>query len=203
MLDSFIFNKRQKIYLVIKRFLDIIVSLTAIIFCSVAIWIPIIIINIFVTKGHPFFTPERLGENNQVFKMFKFRTMRYGSLIKPPYELSREEIAAMETWFGNFLRNTSLDETLQYLNVLSGKMSLIGPRPCAAKHEEILLDARNAQNPNPSIVRPGLTGLAQVNMKRKHDVDTKAKYDSEYVKNLSFVLDVKIFFKTFLVVFHR
>lgn len=203
MLDSFKFSKRQKLYLVIKRCFDITFSLVAIIFCSFTIWIPIVIINIFATKGHPFFTPERLGKNNQVFKMFKFRTMKYGSLIKPPYELSKEEFAAMETRFGKFLRSTSLDETLQYLNVLSGKMSLIGPRPCAAKDEDILLNARNAQNPNPSIIRPGLTGLAQVNMKRKHDANTKAKFDSEYVKNLGFVLDLKIFFKTFMVVFHK
>lgn len=197
------FSRKQKVYLCFKRVFDIIVSLIAIIFCLIFFWPIITIINLFVTKWHPFFAPERLGKNNKVFKMYKFRTMKYGSQIKPPYELSKEELFLMETWFGKFLRKTSLDETPQYINVLIGQMSLIGPRPCAAENETILLNARNAQNPNPSILKPGLTGLAQVNMKRKHDVHTKAKLDSEYVKNISFILDFKIFIKTFLVIIHN
>lgn len=196
-------KKTQKIYLFFKRFADIAISVIAIVLCSLLLWPFITLINLFVTKGHPFFAPLRLGKNNKPFKMFKFRTMKVGSPIKPPYEMSKEEIEQLETRFGKFLRKTSLDETLQYLNVLSGKMSLIGPRPCAAQDEDILLNARNAQTPNPACVRPGLTGLAQTSMKRTHDVNTKALLDSQYVKQISFLLDCKIFFKTFLVIIHK
>ena len=197
------FTSKQKVYLVFKRFFDIVISFIAILFCLIFIWPLITIINLLVTRGHPFFLPLRLGKNNKPFKMFKFRTMKVGAPIKPPYEMSKEEIEKLETGFGKFLRKTSLDETLQFLNVLSGKMSLIGPRPCAAQDEKILLDARNAQSPNPANVRPGLTGLAQTNMKRAHDVNTKALLDSQYVKKISFFLDCKIFFKTFLVIVHK
>ena len=99
----------------------------------------------------------------------------------------------METGFGKFLRKTSLDETLQLLNILKGDMAFIGPRPGAAINEEELVVEREKYNPSAYYVKPGLSGLAQVVMHREHNPEFKAKYDHEYVKKISFFLDFKLF----------
>ena len=114
----------------------------------------------------------------------------------PPRKLTPTIIKEMETPFGSFLRKTSLDETPQFLNVFIGQMSIIGPRPGASKNEEELVMARDKFDPNAFFVKPGISGLAQISMKRSHSPDEKAMYDSEYVKNLSFRTDCSIFFKT-------
>lgn len=201
--EAFHFKRKQKTYLFFKRLLDILISFIAILFCTVLIWLPLTIVNIFATKGHPFFVAKRLGKNNKVFNMLKFRTMKFGSPIKPPYEMSESEIKQMETKFGRFLRKTSLDETLQFVNVILGQMSLIGPRPCAASGEEALAKMRDNQNPPSYLVRPGLTGLAQVNMRLDHNVTYKARFDSEYVSNIGFWLDCKLFFRTFTILVRK
>ncbi len=190
--------KKRTGFLFVKRTFDIFFSLFMIILCFSLLWWWITIINFFATKGHPFFAPLRLGKNKKVFKMFKFRSMRIDAPIIPPYEMSDEQLRSLETGFGRFLRVTSLDETLQFINVLFGQMSIVGPRPGAKEHEDILIKARESYTPNAYEVRPGITGYSQVYMKRQHDAMSKAWFDSEYVKKMSIVLDIKIILHTFL-----
>ena len=193
--------KKKRFFLFIKRAFDIFFSLLMIILCLVFLWWWVTIINLFATKGHPFFAPKRLGKNKKVFHMFKFRSMRINAPIIPPYEMSKEEAESYETKFGRFLRKTSIDETLQFINVFIGNMSLVGPRPGAEKDEDMLIKARESYTPSAFEVKPGLTGYSQIYMKRQHDVMSKAWFDSEYVKKMSFVLDLKIIVHTFLIVF--
>ena len=130
--------------------------------------------------------------------MCKFRTMKIDTPVIPPYEMTKEQLDMYETGFGKFLRKTTLDETLQFFNVLIGQMSLVGPRPGAAKDEKMLIAARESYTPSAYEVRPGMTGYAQVYMRRKHDVMSKAWYDCEYVKKFSLGLDIKLIIKTLL-----
>lgn len=188
-----IFTKKQRAYLPFKRFLDIFNSFFGIIFCFAFIWWWVFIINLFATKGHPFYCPLRVGKNKKEFRMLKFRSLKYGSPEVPPSELKLEEQAKMYTGFGNFLRKSSLDETPQLFNIFVGQMSFIGPRPGAVKNEELLIKEREKYNPNAYDVRPGLSGYAQVKMNRQHDPSDKAYYDHFYVKNISFKLDFKTF----------
>ena len=117
------------------------------------------------------------------------------------YEISQEQLHNLETKFGRFLRKTSLDETPQFINVLIGQMSIVGPRPGASENEEILTNARESYTPNAYYVRPGMTGYSQVYMKRQHDAMSKAWFDNEYVKNMSVLLDIKIIVHTVFIVF--
>lgn len=190
--------KSKKLFLFFKRLFDILFSLAAIILSLVFLWWWITLINLIVTKGHPVFAPKRVGRHKKVFKMFKFRSMRVDAPIIPPYEMSDEMRDKYETKFGKFLRVTSLDETLQFINVFIGNMSIVGPRPGASEHEEILIEARDKYNPSAFEVRPGITGYSQVYMRRQHDVMSKAWFDSEYIKKMSVIVDVKIMLHTFL-----
>lgn len=192
------FSRQQRVYLVFKRLIDIVLSLVLIVLCFVFLWWWVTIINLFASKGHPFFGPKRYGKNQKVFTMFKFRSMKVDAPFIPPYEMSEEQRDAYETGFGKFLRLTSIDETPQFINVLIGNMSLCGPRPGGVEYEENLVKARLDYNPNAFMVKPGLTGYSQVYMKRQHDVDSKAWFDSEYVKKMSFILDLKILAHTAL-----
>ena len=193
--------KNKKGYRFVKRLVDIVLSIILIIVFSIIVWSWLIIINLFFTKGHPFFVSNRIGKNKKVFKILKFRSMRLDTPILSPYDTPKEEIYSYETKFGKFLRKSSLDETLQFFNILVGQMSFIGPRPGAAEGEELLVKARDSIEPSSFLVRPGLTGLSQTYYKRDHDVYKKAELDSKYVKELSFVTDLKIFLKTFGVIF--
>ena len=190
--------KNKSFFLFVKRTFDIFFSLIMIVLCLALLWWWVTIINLFATKGHPFFAPERLGKNKKVFKMFKFRSMRKNTPVIPPYEMSEEQRKSFETGFGKFLRKTSIDETLQFINVLFGQMSIVGPRPGAKEHEEILIKARESYTPSAFEVRPGITGYSQVYMKRQHDAMAKAWFDSEYIKKMSIGLDIKIILHTFL-----
>ena len=192
----------QKAYLVFKRLIAIFGSLIGIIVCFVFLWWWVIPVNAIVTKGHPFFIHKRLGKNKKVFGLIKFRSMRMDANPNlPPSEMDEEKQVSMETGFGTFLRKTSIDETLQLLNIFIGQMAFIGPRPGAAINEDELVVAREHYNPSAFVVKPGLTGLAQVAMKREHNPDLKARYDHEYVLKMSFWTDFKLFFKTIFMVF--
>lgn len=90
---------------------------------------------------------------------------------------------------------------LQFINVLLGQMSIVGPRPGAAKDKELLIKARDSHTPSAYLVRPGITGFSQVYMKRQHDVMSKAWFDSYYVREISFILDLKIIAHTLLFIF--
>ena len=194
----------QKVYLVLKRFIAIIGSFVGILLCFSLLWWWVFIVNLIVTRGHPFFVHKRIGKNKKVFGLIKFRSMRVdANPYVPPSNMEESKQAAMETKFGTFLRKTSIDETLQLVNIFIGQMAFIGPRPGAAINEEELVIAREKYNPNAYAVKPGLTGLAQVVMKREHNPDLKAKYDHEYVLKMSLWTDIKLFFQTFLLLFKK
>jgi O-antigen biosynthesis protein WbqP len=118
-----------------------------------------------------------------------------------PSDMDETKQKSMYTKFGAFLRKTSLDETPQLLNIFVGQMAFIGPRPGSAHNEEFLKECRLSYTPNAYDVKPGISGYAQIKMKREHDPEFKAKWDSEYVKRLSFFFDCGVFVYTILKIF--
>lgn len=182
------------IYKYIKRILDIISSLLAIIILSPLLCM-LAVIGAFEMKGNPFFTQERPGKDEKIFKLVKFRTMtnakdKDGNLLPDADRLTR---------YGKFLRNTSLDELPELFNILKGDMSVIGPRPLLVKY----LPRYNQHQHRRHEVRPGLSGWAQVNGRNAISWEDKFNYDVEYVDNYSIVMDVKILFMTILNVLKR
>ena len=178
----------------IKRLLDILLSLTGIILLS---WLYLILfILVRVKLGSPvFFKQQRPGKNEKIFTLYKFRTMtdardENGNLLPDEVRL---------TAFGKMLRSTSLDELPELFNILKGDMSLIGPRPLLVKY----LPLYNEEQKHRHDVRPGLTGLAQVNGRNAISWEKKFEYDVEYVRNLSFLLDCRILLQTVKAVFKR
>ena len=175
-----------------KRFLDVLLSLLAIIFLSPLMLVICLII--ICDDGMPvIFRQDRVGRGDKLFKIKKFRTMKNGApnLSTADFEESDEYI----TRSGKFLRRTSLDELPQLFNVLAGDMSFIGPRPTLTYHPWRLEEYSDAQRRRFE-VRPGITGLAQVHGRKTIDWNDRIKYDVEYVDKLSLGLDCKILFQT-------
>lgn len=175
-----------------KRFLDVLLSLLAIIFLSPLMLVICLII--ICDDGMPvIFRQDRVGRGDKLFKIKKFRTMKNGApnLSTADFEESDEYI----TRSGKFLRRTSLDELPQLFNVLAGDMSFIGPRPPLTYHPWRLEEYSDAQRRRFE-VRPGITGLAQVHGRKAIDWNDRIKYDVEYVDKLSLGLDCKILFQT-------
>ena len=173
-----------------KRFLDVLLSLLAIIFLSPLMLIICLII--ICDDGLPVvFRQNRVGKGDELFKIKKFRTMKNGApnLSTADFEQSDEFI----TRSGKFLRRTSLDELPQLFNVLAGDMSFIGPRPLIPEESHIRELRREY---GVYSVRPGLTGWAQIHGRDELEIAEKAKLDGWYVEHLSFGLDVKCFFGT-------
>ena len=171
----------------LKRVFDIIASLIGLILLSPVILITAILVR---TKlGSPiFFTQDRVGKDNKIFKMIKFRTMtdekdKDGELLSDEYRL---------TSFGKFLRSTSIDELPELINVLKGDMSLVGPRPLLVKY----LPLYSKEQIRRHEVKPGVTGWAQINGRNSISWCEKFKLDIWYVDNKSFLLDIKILFLT-------
>ena len=192
----------QKIYLPFKRLIGIFGSIVGIIVCFALLWWWIIPVNAIVTKGHPFFIQERYGKHKKVFKMIKFRSMKLDANPNlAPSDMDENSQQSMETGFGKFLRKTSIDETPQLLNVFVGQMAFIGPRPGSAHNEEFLRECREKYTPNAYDVKPGISGYAQVKMKREHDPEKKAELDSEYVTKMSLWFDTKMFVCTIIKLF--
>ena len=191
------FTTRQKIYLPFKRLIGIFGSIVGIFVCFVLLWWWVIPVNAIVTKGHPFFLQERYGRHEKVFKIIKFRSMKMDANPDlPPSDMSIEQQASMDTKFGKFLRVSSIDETPQLINILVGHMAFIGPRPGSAHHEEYLRECRKQYIPSAFDVKPGLTGWAQVKMKREHNPEFKAYWDHRYVERMSFWFDAGLFVYT-------
>lgn len=193
-------KKHQKFYLIIKRLIDILGSLVGILFCFSLLWWWVFIINLIVTKGHPVFCHIRTGKNGKQFKLIKFRSMRRDV----DSDLTSVEIKSVDkpyTGFGKFLRKTSIDETLQLINVLTGKMAFIGPRPLIDKDEDhITIELRKA---NGAIkLTPGISGYAQINGRVIVSPEDKGKLDGYYYEHFSFWLDIKIFVITVLQTLH-
>jgi len=193
-------KKHQKIYILIKRLIGLFGSLIGILFCFSLLWWWIIIINLFVTKGHPVFCHLRTGKNGKEFKLFKFRSMRCD--VDP--DLTSVKIKNIDnpyTGFGKFLRKTSLDETLQLLNVFIGKMAFIGPRPLIDKDEDHITIEMRKENGSIKLI-PGISGYAQINGRINISQEEKACLDGYYYQHLSMWLDIKIFVITVLQTLH-
>lgn len=188
------FTKRQVVYLGVKRFLDIIASFLAIIVLTPFLLIVALLVKC-TSKGPIFFMQRRVGRDKKVFRIMKFRTMRVGAPEIPPSDMSEQQQKALLTNIGGFLRKTSIDELPQLFNIFIGQMSLIGPRPAAAINEDSIINERDNRFPSPNSLRPGLSGYAQTHG-RNHEVKQKAELDYYYAKNVSFKLDLIIFFLT-------
>lgn len=192
----------QKIYLPFKRLIGIVGSIIGIIVCGALLWWWVFPINCIATKGHPIFVQKRFGKHKKIFGLIKFRSMKVNANPNlAPSDMSTSTQASMDTWFGPFLRKSSIDETLQLFNIIKGDMAFIGPRPGAAVNEEYLIECRERYTPNAFDVKPGISGYAQIKMKRDHDPEQKAKWDHEYVLRMSFIFDAKIFIYTILKLF--
>lgn len=182
------------IYKYIKRILDIISSLLAIIILSPLLGM-LTVIGAFEMKGNPFFTQERPGKDEKIFKLVKFRTMtnakdKDGNLLSDADRLTR---------YGKFLRNTSLDELPELFNILKGDMSVIGPRPLLVQYLPYYTEEERHRHD----VRPGLTGWAQVNGRNNITWEEKFAWDVKYVNEMNLILDIKILFQTVFNVLKR
>lgn len=177
-----------------KRLLDILLSLTILIVLSPLLLVLCILVR--SKLGSPiFFKQERPGLHEKIFTMYKFRTMTdkrdaEGNLLPDKDRLTK---------FGKLLRATSLDELPEFFNILKGDMSFIGPRPLLVSYLPYYTETEALRH----TVRPGLTGLAQVSGRNFLDWDRRLTKDVEYVKGLSFQMDLKVLFLTVKVVFDR
>lgn len=178
----------------IKRVLDFVLSLMALIVLSPLLVILIILGAVFM-RGNPFFTQARPGKNEKIFKLIKFRTMdnrkdKDGKLLPDDVRLNK---------YGRILRSTSLDELPELINILIGDMSIVGPRPLLVKY----LPRYNEEQRHRHDVRPGLTGYAQAHVRNAVTWEEKFKMDVWYTRNISFITDVKVIIDTVKVVLKR
>lgn len=171
----------------IKRLMDFILALMAIILLSPVLVIVGLLVKI--NLGSPIiFKQKRPGLDEKLFTMYKFRTMtdeknNYGELLPDSTRLTK---------FGILLRSTSLDELPELFNILRGDMSIVGPRPLLEEYLPYYTEIEKLRHS----LRPGLSGLAQINGRNNIDWNTRLSLDVEYVKNISFILDIKIILKT-------
>lgn len=170
-----------------KRLLDIVCSLAAIIVFS-WLYIILIILGAIFMRGNPFFTQERPGKDEKIFKLIKFRTMdnrkdKNGNLLPDEVRLNK---------YGQLLRKTSLDELPEAFNILKGDMSIIGPRPLLVSYLPWYTEEEKQRHD----VRPGLSGLAQVNGRNSVTWEEKFSWDLKYVDRITFLGDVKIILDT-------
>lgn len=177
-----------------KRFYDIVLSGCALLVLS-PLLLALTIIGAVKMKGNPFFTQQRPGKNEKIFKLIKFRTMTCekdaeGNLLPDEQRLTK---------YGRFLRSTSLDELPELINIFVGDMSIVGPRPLLVKY----LPLYNEEQKQRHNVRPGLTGYAQVNGRNAISWEEKFALDVKYVHGISFAGDVGIIIKTALAVLKR
>jgi undecaprenyl phosphate N,N'-diacetylbacillosamine 1-phosphate transferase len=177
-----------------KRFLDFIVATFAFMLL-LPVFLVLTIILFFANNGKPFFVQPRPGRNERIIRILKFKTMNDkkdadGKLLPDSERL---------TPVGIFVRKTSLDEIPQLINVILGDMSLIGPRPLLVRYLPFYTERERKRHQ----LRPGITGLAQVNGRNTLNWNDRLEYDVQYVENLSMALDVKIIFSTIVKTFKR
>ena len=180
-----------------KRVFDFIISLFALIILSpLFLLISLIIL---IGDGKPvLFRQKRVGKNNELFTIYKFRTMKRGTENVASGKL--ENANAKITKFGRILRATSIDELPQLFNILNGTMSLVGPRPLIPEETEI---RELREKYNVYTIRPGITGWAQINGRDNISLEQKALLDKEYVEKQSLGFDIKILIMTVLKVLRR
>ena len=182
----------------IKRFLDIVISLTALIVLSPVLLVVAILIKL-DSPGPILFAQKRFGRNRTFFQIYKFRSMRTDTPKDVPTDALKGANSFI-TPLGNVLRKTSLDELPQLWNILRGDMSLIGPRP-ALWNQDDLMALRDQYGA--SMIRPGLSGWAQVNGRDAIELDKKARFDGEYASRVSFAFDLKCLWLTIVKVIRR
>lgn len=177
-----------------KRFLDFILSL-----CALIVFLPLLLILIILgtvfMRGNPFFTQERPGKDEKIFKLIKFRSMdnrkdKNGELLPDEVRLNK---------YGRFLRSSSLDELPELINILKGDMSIIGPRPLLVCY----LPRYNEEQHHRHDVRPGLTGYAQAHGRNAVSWEDKFAMDVWYTKHITFLGDVQIIWDTIMTVLKR
>lgn len=174
-----------------KRVLDFSLSAAALIVLFPVLLI-LTVVGAIVMRGNPFFTQVRPGKNEKLFKLIKFRSMTCqkgtdGNLLPDEQRLTK---------YGKFIRATSLDELPELINILKGDMSIVGPRPLLVKY----LSLYNEEQRHRHDVRPGLTGLAQVNGRNAISWEDKFRLDVQYVRNITFCGDFQIIFNTVIAV---
>lgn len=171
----------------IKRPVDFTVSFLALILLG-PLMIILSVVGAIEVKGNPFFTQERPGKNEKTFKLIKFRTMTNDKDERG--ELLPDEMRLIP--YGRFLRKTSLDELPELVNIVKGDMSIVGPRPLLVKYIPYYTKREHRRHS----VRPGLTGLAQINGRNTLAWDSRLEMDVKYVENITFKEDMRIFLKT-------
>lgn len=189
---------KTKIYPIVKRILDVIISAVALI-VLLPVFVVIALVIRLDSKGSVFFLQKRAGRGDKTFRMVKFRTMR----VDTPHDTATHLLKNADSYItrvGAFLRKTSLDELPQLWNIIVGDMSLVGPRP-ALWNQEDLLQARRRFSATD--VRPGLTGWAQINGRDELPIEQKAQLDGEYVQRMSFCFDLRCILGTISAVIHR
>ena len=191
-------GRRRMGFLLVKRTFDVLAS-----FCMLLVLLPLGLLVALIcaldTKSSPIFSQERMGRGDKPFRIYKFRTMS----PRTPADVATHQLVGAENYIsrtGRVLRKLSLDELPQLWNILKGEMSLIGPRP-ALWNQYDLIAARDAVHAND--IRPGLTGLAQINGRDELPIDVKARYDGEYAADITFLNDAKIFLHSITYVFQR
>ncbi|MDU6198513.1 MAG: sugar transferase [Intestinibacter bartlettii] len=182
----------------IKRILDILFSAILLVFGAIPLLIVALIIKI-DSPGEALFKQERLGLDGKTFKIYKFRSMCVGAEKKGSGVYSGKNDTRV-TRVGKIIRATSIDELPQLINIFKGEMSFIGPRPTLTYHPWKLEEYTDFQKRRFE-VRPGVTGLAQINGRKDIPWDRRIEYDVDYVNNMSFGLDFKILLKTIVKVF--
>ena len=179
----------------LKRVIDFVLSLMALLILS-PVFLALTVVGAIVMKGNPFFVQPRPGKNEKIFKLIKFRTMtcekdKDGKLLPDEKRL---------TPYGKFLRSASLDELPEFVNILKGDMSFVGPRPQLVRDMVFMTPEQRRRHS----VMPGLTGYAQVNGRNAISWEQKFRYDLEYIEGgITLVKDIKIALKTVFKVFEK
>ncbi|MEO5298285.1 sugar transferase [Enterococcus cecorum] len=200
---------RKKGYLVVKRLIDIVGSIVGVVLTIPFIFVVGIAIKLESKSlgAKVFFVQERVGKDGKTFKMIKFRSMREDAEEQLKNLLDKNEIKGAMfkmkndprvTRVGKFIRKTSIDELPQFFNVLIGDMSLVGPRPPLIREVVQYSEKDKAR----LLVKPGITGLWQATVRNDSDFDVMVRLDVQYIREISFKMDMKILFKTISVVFH-
>lgn len=206
--ETIYIKEHSAVYIKFKRVFDISFSLLALVILSPVFLIVGLIIKLDGPQGEVFFQQKRVGVNGRIFKMYKFRSMypdaeerleRIKHLNEIEGHMFKMKNDPRVTHIGKFIRAYSIDELPQLINVLKGDMSLIGPRP------PLIREYKKYSNYDKKrlAIQPGITGLWQVSGRNSLSFDEMVALDLKYIRELSFLNDLKIFFKTFVVVIKK
>lgn len=183
----------RQLNLALERLTDLLGSGIGLIIISPILLITVVLLEIFM-PGPVFFRQQRVGKNGKTFNILKFRSMKVDKEAEDNHDFTKDE--ERRTPFGNLIRRLKIDELPQLINVFRGDMSLVGPRPTVKEQTDLY----NAYQRQRLKMRPGMAGLAQVNGNISLTWDERIDYDVEYINKFTFLLDIKILFKTVVVV---